>query len=184
MTASPRPLLLPTLGLLLLFAALGPAVGGAVFIPLAFVVEAPVVAEATMHLTWIATLIGHVLALIPAYLFGFGPAIGTGLVFALWDAWAPRGAPRALAAAIIGGVLTYGQFLWLAHVGADLEALVSVDLSAWGASWFDDFFSGEFDSALREALVASGAVAAFACAMAANLLGLSTAPASVESRSQ
>jgi hypothetical protein len=172
----PKPFFLPMFGLILLFAAIGPAVGGAVFLPLAFLLEAPVAAAATAHLTWIAGLIGHALALIPAYLFGFGPAIGTGLAFALWDAWAPAQAPRALAAAVIGGALTYGQFLWLAHIGAVLQSSISVSVSAWGGSWIDDFFSGEFDATLRKALVASGAVAGFACALAASLFGLSMTP--------
>jgi len=182
MTSSPpRSHFWPTIGLILLFGAFGPAIGGAVFIPLAFLVEAPVAAEATMHLTWIATLIGHALALIPAYLFGFGPAIGTGLVFALWDAWAPSQAPRALAAALLGGAFTYGQFLWLAHIGALLESSISISVSAWAGSWIDDMFSGEFDASLQQALVASGVVSGFACALAASLLGLSTARASSES---
>ena len=172
----PRSFFWPMIGLVLLFAAFGPAIGGAVFIPLAFLLEAPVAAEATLHLTWIATLIGHALALIPAYLFGFGPAIATGLVFALWDAWAPRTAPRALVAAVIGGGMSYGQFLWLADIGTAIQSSISVSVSAPAGAWIDDVFSGEFDATLQKALVASGAVAGFACAMAASLLGLSTAP--------
>jgi hypothetical protein len=125
----PGPFLLPLLGLTMLFAAIGPAIGGAVFIPLASLLEAPVAAGATMHLTWIATLMGHAPALIPAYLFGFGPATVAGLVFGLWDVWAASRAPRAIAAAVIGGALTYGQFLWLTHISAVLASSISVSLS-------------------------------------------------------
>jgi hypothetical protein len=177
----PRTFFLPLIGLTLLFAVFGPAIGGAVFIPLAFLLEAPAAAEATLHLGWIATLIGHALALIPAYLLGFGPALATGFVYALWDAWASTRSPRALAAAVMGGALTYGQFVWLAHIGAALEQSIDFNFSAWGGSGFEDFFSGEFDAALQQALVASGAVAGFACALAASLLGLTTAPVSAES---
>jgi len=166
------------IGLVVLFVVCGPAVGGALFIPLAFLMEAPVAAEATVHLGWIATLIGHAVALIPAYLFGFGPAIATGILYALWDAWAPRPAPRALAAAAIGAALTYGQFLWLAQIGAAIESSITVNVSGVAGSWVDEMFSGEFDAALQKALVASGAVAGFVCALAANLFSLSTAPSS------
>ncbi len=174
MTPPPRPFFLPLVGLMMLFAAAGPLVGGAVFIPLAFLLDTPSAVDATVHLSWIATLIGHALALIPAYLFGFGPALGTGLAYALWDAWAPRDAPRALAAAVIGGGLTWGQFLWLSRIGAALESSISVTFGAGAGSWIEDWFSGEFDATLQKALIASGAVAGLACAMAASLIGLST----------
>jgi len=171
-----RPFFLPTIGLILLFAAFGPAIGGALFIPLAFLLETPAVADASMHIGWIAGLVGHALALIPAYIVGLGPAAATGFLFALYDAWAPRRAPRALAAAAIGGAITYGMYLWLASLGAAMESTISVTVSPSASSWIDDFVSGEFDATLQEALVASGAVAGFVCAMAASLLGLSTSP--------
>ena len=61
----------------MLFALLGPAVGGAVFIPVALTLEAGT--DAASHMGWIAGLIGHAFALIPAYLVGFLPAAFTGL---------------------------------------------------------------------------------------------------------
>ena len=49
-----------------------------------------------MHIGWIAGLIGHAFALIPAYVLGLLPAAFTGLAYALYDAWAPaRGSARA-----------------------------------------------------------------------------------------
>jgi hypothetical protein len=162
------------LGLVALFAAFGPAIGGAVFIPLAFLLEAPLAAGAAVHIGWIATLIGHALALIPAYIFGIGPAAAAGFVYALWDAAAPERAPRALAAAIVGGALTYGLYSWLAALGASIEENFSVEVSATAGDWIDRFFSGEFDATLRNALVASGAIAGLVCAMSASLIGLTT----------
>jgi hypothetical protein len=162
------------LGFIALFAAFGPAVGGAVFIPLAFLLEAPLAVGAAAHIGWIATLIGHALALIPAYIVGIGPAAATGFVYALWDAAAPECAPRALAAAIFGGALTYALYSWLAALGASFEEGISVEVSTSAGDWIDRIFSGEFDAALRNALVASGAVAGLVCAMAANLVGLTT----------
>jgi hypothetical protein len=169
MTGRP-PFFLPTIGLVLLFAALGPAVGGAVFIPLAFMLEAPVEVAAVAHIGWIAALIGHAIALIPAFVVGILPAAATGFVYALWDAWAPRNLPRALAAAAIGGALADGLFLWL----ASLAAMVFGGHGAHAGGWFGDLFTGEFDATLQKALIGSGAVAGFACAMTANLLGLTT----------
>jgi len=162
------------LGLIALFAAFGPAIGGAVFVPLAFLLEAPLAAGAAVHIGWIATLIGHALTMIPAYIVGIGPAAAAGLVYALWDAAAPERAPRALAAAIIGGVLSYGLYRWLAALGASFEENFSVEVSATAVDWIDRAFSGEFDATLRNALVASGAVAGLVCAMPANLIGLTT----------
>ena len=43
---SGRPFFIPMIGLVLLFAALGPAVGGALFIPLAVVFKTPTDPEA------------------------------------------------------------------------------------------------------------------------------------------
>ena len=174
MSLSSRPFFLPTLGLVALFSAFGPAVGGAVFIPLAFLLEAPLAAGAAAHIGWIAALIGHALALIPAYIVGIGPAAATGFLYALWDAAAPERAPRALAAAIIGGELTYGLYSWLAALGASLEENIRLEASTSAGDWIDRAFSGEFDAMLRNALVASGAVAGLVCAMAASLVGLAT----------
>ena len=174
MTPPSRPFFFPMIGLVLLFAAFGPAIGGALFIPLAFLLEAPLAAGAAVHIGWIATLIGHALALIPAYILGIGPAAATGFVYALWDAAAPERAPRALSAAIIGGALTYGLYSWLAAIGATLEENVSISVSPVYGDWIDSLFSGEFDATLRNALIASGALAALVCAMAASLIGLTT----------
>jgi hypothetical protein len=171
---SSRPFFLPILGLVALFAAFGPAVGGAVFIPLAFLLEAPLAVGAAAQIGWIATLLGHALALVPAYIIGFGPAAATGFVYGLWDAAAPERAPRALAAAIIGGALTYGLYSWLAALGASLEESINFEVSAAAGGWIDPAFSGEFDATLRDALVASGAVAGLICGMVASLMGLTT----------
>ena len=56
------------------------------------------------NIGWVAAAIGHAFILIPAYLFGLGPAIGAGLVYALADSAAPERAPRALIAAAIGAL--------------------------------------------------------------------------------
>ncbi len=166
--APPRRFFLPALGIVVLFAALGPAVGGAVFIPLAMLLEAQT--QAAVHIGWIAGLVGHAFALIPAYALGLLPAAFTGLAYALYDAWAPAAAPRALGAALIGGLFAHGLYIGLIQAGAAVAAWVSVDLGAGDVVY--DWTAGEFDASLYHALIASGAVSGFACAAAAGLLGL------------
>jgi hypothetical protein len=171
-TAQPRRFFLPMLGLVVLFAALGPAVGGAVFLPLALVAEAQ--EQAAAHLGFVATLIGHAIVLLPAYILGLFPAALTGLAYALYDAWAPSGWPRALAAAAIGALVAHGLYLWLLWAGAAIEAWVQVDISSTAGGVIEDWASGEFDAGLYRALIASGAAAGFACAAAAGLMGVTT----------
>ena len=166
---SDRPIVLPTLGLTLLFALLGPAIGGVFFLPLAFLLAAPPALAATAHLGWFAALAGHVWLLIPAYVLGFGPAAATGFLFAIWDYAVPPNWPRALAAAVIGGVLAHALGGWLGHLGAGFHA----NVSASGSDWVDSLFSPEFAAALLHALEAVGALAGLVCAMAGGLLGWS-----------
>ena len=173
MSAAPRaPFFWPAIGLILLFACIGPAIGGAVFIPLAMLLEAETTAAA--HMGWIAGLIGHAFALVPAYVLGLLPAAFTGLAYALYDAWAPPNYPRALGAACIGAVFAQALYLWLVWAGSALGAWVEMDFGGSVSSVVYDWASGEFDGALHHALVASGAASAFACATCAGLLGLST----------
>ena len=99
-----RPFFVPMIGIVLLFAALGPAVGGALFIPLSIVFKTPTDLEAIGLMVLISTFFGHAIGLIAAYIVGVGPAAATGFLYALWDAVAPGRAPRALVAALIGGL--------------------------------------------------------------------------------
>lgn len=168
-----RGFFLPMLGLVLLFAALGPAVGGAVFVPLAMLAEAET--QAAAHIGWIAGLIGHAVVLIPAYTLGLLPAAGAGLGYALYDAWAPRAAPRALGAALIGAVFAHLLYLLLLSTGAAMGGWIEAEFSGAG-ELVTEWTAGEFDVSLYHALIASGAIAAFACAAAAGLLGLTTRP--------
>lgn len=167
-----RGFFLPAFGLVALFATLGPAVGGAAFIPLAIFAEAET--EGAAHLGWIAGLIGHAYALIPAYVVGILPAAFAGLAFALYDAWAPMAAPRALGAALIGALFAHGLYLWLMRAGAAMIAWIRFDLGAGAGDVVYDWTAAEFDASLYHALIASGAIAAFACAATAGLLGLTT----------
>ena len=173
MSEQPRRFFLPLIGFTLLFAAFGPAIGGVLFAPIVVVLAAPHGLEASGSVGGIAAVIGHPLALVFAYVVGIGPAAAAGFVYGLWDAAAPAGAPRALAAAIIGGAVTYFVFLWLASLGASFEAAVS-DVGPEFAAWVEAWFPRGFDVTLRDALVACGAVAGLACAMAASLIGLTT----------
>jgi hypothetical protein len=165
----PRPFFGRAVGLVLLFAAMGPAVGGAVFIPFAVFAEAG--AQAAAHIGGIA---GLALALIPAYLLGLLPAAFTGLAYALYDAWAPPAFPRALGAACIGALFAHLLYLWLARAGAAVDAWVRLDFGFATGDVVYDWTAGEFDASLYRALIASGAVAGFASAAAAGLLGLTT----------
>jgi hypothetical protein len=168
------PFFLPAIGLVVLFAALGPAVGGAVFVPLALMAEAQ--AQAAAHIGWIAALIGHAVVLIPAYILGLLPAAFTGLAYAFYDAWAPRRAPRAFVAAAIGAVFAHGLYLWLMWAGSAIEGSISSDLGDSVGDFIQDWTAGEFDASLYQALIASGAVSGFVCALVAGLLSLTTRP--------
>jgi hypothetical protein len=165
-TPAPRSFFWPATGLVALFAVLGPAIGGAVFIPLAMLAEAET--QAAMHIGWIAGLIGHAFALIPAYALGLFPAAFTGLAYALYDAWAPRNYPRALAAAAIGAVFAQLLYFWLIWAGATITAWAAVDLGDVVYDWT----AGEFDVSLHNALIVSGAASGFSCAAAAALFGI------------
>jgi hypothetical protein len=182
MNQPPRRFFLPTIGLTLLFAALGPAIGAALFVPIALALETPAAAQAVGHFGSVAPPFARTIALVAAYVLGTGPAAATGFVYALWDAAVPAGAPRSLAAAVIGGAMTYGLFLWLASLGAFVEAAIGANVSPSAGGWIDTMFSREIDATLRHALVACGAVAGLVCAMAASLLGLTTRGALVPAR--
>ena len=110
--------------------------------------------------------------LVFAYLLGFGPAAATGALFAAYDYFAPPRAPRALAAGVIGALLALAMFSQLAGLGAWVDADVRVEIGGAAGDWFSGTIAEGFDDALRNAFVASGAVAAFVAALAANLIGL------------
>jgi len=174
MNQPPRRFFLPMIGLALLFAALGPAIGAALFVAIALALETPAAAQAVGHFGSVAPPLARAIALVVAYVLGAGPAAATGFLYALWDAAAPAGAPRSLAAALIGGAMTYCLFLWLASLGASLEATIWTDASPAAGRWAKAAFSGELGATLRHALIACGAVAGLVCAMAASLIGLTT----------
>jgi hypothetical protein len=174
MNQPPRRFFLPMIGLALLFAALGPAIGAALFVAIALALETPAAAQAVGHFGSLAPPLARAIALVVAYVLGAGPAAATGFLYALWDAAAPAGAPRSLAAALIGGAMTYCLFLWLASLGGSLEATIWTDASPASGRWANAAFSGELGATLRHALIACGAVAGLVCAMAASLIGLTT----------
>lgn len=165
-----RPFFLPALGIVVVFAALGPAVGGAVFIPVAMALEAGT--DAAPHLGWIAGLIGHAFALVPAYLLGFVPAVLTGLAYALYDAWAPAWAPRALGAALIGALFAHALYLGLMGAGATALIWIGGDFGDSVSDVAADWTAGEFDAGLYRALLLAGAASGLVCAMVAQLVGL------------
>ncbi len=188
----PRPFIGPFIGIALLFAALGPAIGGATFAPLALLLKASAAASAFAFTAVIASLFGHWILLIPAYVFGLGPAVATGVLYALWDAAAPARWPRALVAAVIGGLVAYMVALRLAALGASLDMMFepgfgaptvqSISLTAPAISLAvagDPERAVSLEVGLVRAFVASGAVAGFVCAMAASLLGLTLQPAAL-----
>ncbi len=174
---APRRFFAPLIGLVLLFAALGPPVGGALFVPLAVVLKPPVAGDALVLSALIAALLGHTIMLVAAYLVGVGPAAATGFLFALWDAAAPERWPRSLVAALIGGAVAYVALLRLAAIGASAEVTIRGNVDASTADWIDAAFSGGIEGALAHAFVVSGAVAGLVSAMAANLIGLTMRPA-------
>ena len=74
---SGRSFFVPMIGLVLLFAALGPAIGGVLFIPLSVVFRTPTDLEAIGLVVLLSTMFGHAFGLIPAYIVGVGPAATT-----------------------------------------------------------------------------------------------------------
>jgi hypothetical protein len=170
-----RPFFVPMIGIVLLFAALGPAVGGAMFIPLSIVFKTPNDLEAIGVMVLISTFFGHAIGLIAAYIVGVGPAAATGFLYALWDAVAPERAPRALVAALIGGLIVYGLlFVRLNPIWASFEMTIRTNvLSPEVGDWA---FPSRTGLTLGHAFVACAAIAGLVCAFAANLIGLTLRP--------
>ena len=177
----PRGFLAPFIGITLVFAVLGPPTGGAIFVPLAIALKAPAAAGAFALATVVASLFGHWIMVFAAYVLGVGPATATGVLYALWDAAAPERWPRALVAAAIGGFVAYAVALRLGEFGVSLDmmfdhnfdapSIQSISMTAPVAT--EPVSTG---SGLVRAFVASGAIAALVCAMAASLLGLTMHP--------
>ena len=168
-----RPFFVPMIGIVLLFAALGPAIGGALFIPLSIVFKTPTDLEALGLMVLVSTFFGHAIGLIAAYIVGVGPAAATGFLYALWDAVAPGRAPRALVAALIGGLLVYGLLLRLNPVWASFEMTVKTNIGSEAVDWS---FPSRFGVTLGHAFVACAAIADLVSAFAANLIGLTMRP--------
>jgi hypothetical protein len=164
----------PAFGLAALFGLLGPAIGGALAIPLAFAFAAPTDVDIVSNIGWVAAAIGHAFVLIPAYLLGLGPAIGAGLVYALADSAAPERAPRALIAAAIGALFAYALVLALISLGAFVVGMIGEGWREMLCDWIGSPFTEEGGEALTRAIVISGAAAALVCSLAASLLGLTT----------
>jgi hypothetical protein len=169
---SGRRFFVPMIGIVLLFTALGPMVGAALFIPLSIVFKAPTDLEAIGIMVLISTVFGHAFGLIAAYIVGAGPAAATGFLYALWDAVAPERAPRALVAALIGGLIVYGFLSRLNPIGASLEMTIETNLGSpahWGVL-------SRIGLTLGHALIACGAIAGLVSAFVANLIGLTMRP--------
>ncbi len=168
-----RPFFVPLFGLMLLFAALGPAIGGALFIPLSIAFKAPTDFETIGVMVLVGAMFGHVFGMIAAYIVGVAPAAATGFLFALWDAFAPARAPRALVAALIGGLIAYGLLSRLNPVWASFEMTVETNGLSHAGDWAS---SGRLGISLGHAFIACAAMAGFVCACAARLVGLTMQP--------
>jgi hypothetical protein len=184
MNASPRSSILPLIGLVVLFAAMGPAIGAVLFVPLAIILKPPIAGDALALSALDAALFGHMITLIAVYVVGVGPAAATGFLYGLWDIAAPGRWPRALVAAIIGGAVAYGVLMRFAAFAASADLTIEGNVSGPLADWIDATFSGGFEGALAHAFVACGAIAGLVCAMAASLLGLTQGPAPAHARSR
>jgi hypothetical protein len=179
--APPRRFLGPFIGIAAVFAGLGPPIGGVTFVPLALALKASAAGGALAFATLVSALFGHWIMLIAAYVVGFGPAVATGVLYALWDAAAPGRWPRALVGAVIGGFVTYAVATRLAALGVSLDtmfdsnfdapAMQSISMAEPVATRLASTGAG-----LVRAFAASGAVAGMACAMAASLIGLTMQP--------
>jgi hypothetical protein len=176
MSEPARPFFIPMIGIVAVFAALGPAVGGALFIPLSVVFKPTITPDTIALLVLIAALFGHAIGLVAAYVVGVGPAAATGFLYALWDAAAPARWPRALVAGVIGGLIAYGLASRLAPLGATVEMAVDGKAGAWATEWIGAASPDRIGVTLGYAFVACGAIAGLVCGLAANLLGLTMQP--------
>jgi uncharacterized membrane protein YeaQ/YmgE (transglycosylase-associated protein family) len=172
MTEPARPFFAPMIRIVALFAVLGPAIGWAIFLPLSVVFNPTITPDTIALLVLIAAVFGRPFGWVAAYVVGLGPAAATAFLYALWDAAAPPRWPRALVAALIGGLIAYGLALRLAPLGASVE----VDPGSRPAHWVDPVLRNRIEVSLVHALVACGAIAGFVCALATNLFGLSMQP--------
>jgi hypothetical protein len=164
------------IGIVALFAALGPAIGGAMFIPLSVVFKPSITPDTIAALVLIEALFGHVIGLVAVYVVGIAPAVATGFLYALWDSAAPPRWPRALVAAMIGGLIAYGLASRVAPLGASVEMKIEANADSPAAGWIDTAWLSRIGVTLSHALVACGALAGFVCALAANLLGVTMQP--------
>lgn len=177
-----RRFIAPFIGIAFVFAALGPPIGGAIFVPFALLLKAPAAAGTFAFAALFAALFGHWIVLLVAYFVGVGPATATGVLYALWDAAAPERWPRALVAAVIGGFVTYAVALRLAALGVSLDMMFNPDVDAPTIQSINMTASVATEpvsagSGLVRAFVASGAIAGLVCAMAVSLFGLTMQPA-------
>ncbi len=131
--------------------------------------KTPTDLEAIGLVVLLSTMFGHAFGLIPAYIVGVGPAAATGFLYALWDAVAPARAPRALIAALIGGVLVYGLLWRLNPLWGSFEMTIRTNVSPEAGDWT---FPGRVGVTLGHAFVACAAIAGLVSAFAANLIGL------------
>ena len=116
-------------------------------------------------------MFGHAFGLIAAYIVGVAPAVATGFLYALWDAAAPKRAPRALVAALIGGLIVYGLLSRLNPAAASFEMTIRTDLGS-PAHWAPS----RIGLTLGHALIVCGAIAGLVSAFVANLIGLTMRP--------
>jgi len=169
-----RAFIFPVIGLVALFAALGPAVGGVLFVPAVVILRPSIAGEAFAFSALLTSLFGHAILIIPAYGVGLWPAAVTGLFFAAWDAVAPERWPRPLVAAAIGGAVTYALLARFGAVSASVEVAFQNLFGPSSAERLPNMVSAATVDALTHAVVACGAAAGLVCAMAAGLAGLST----------
>ncbi len=144
----------PAFGLVALFALLGPAVGGAVAVPLAFALGATDATTVASNIGWVAAAIGHAIVLVPAYALGLGPAICAGLVYAIADSAAPPGAPRVLIAAAIGALFAYALVFALVSLGGALLGMAGEGLREALGDWVGSPFAEDDGDVLTQVIVA------------------------------
>ena len=174
MSERPRRFFVPLIGFTLLFAAFGPAIGGVLFAPIVVVLAAQHGAAAAGRRRDLRRCSRTGWRWSFAYVVGVGPAAATASSMGCGTRRRRRARrarwPRRSSAASI----TYCVFLWFASLGASIEASVGADVGGEFRAWIEPWFPRGFDVTLRDALVACGAVAGLACAMAASLIGLTT----------
>ena len=156
------PAVRPLLGTLLIFAVVGPMIGGLLMMPGLLLGMQGLDAIALVPKTFVTFLTAFTVTVPMSYVLGAGPGLLAGLATWAIDRAAPLAGWRIGHAAVVGGLVTMAT---MAAMGIDLELLTDPYPLTSSIQVY------RHPDALR-AMVVIGAIAATLCALIARRLGL------------